>query len=37
MILGSDLRYGDKKAGLKPRSDTILLVRLDARPAGDRR
>jgi LCP family protein required for cell wall assembly len=30
MILGSDLRYGDKKAGLKPRSDTILLVRLDA-------
>jgi polyisoprenyl-teichoic acid--peptidoglycan teichoic acid transferase len=30
MILGSDLRYGDRKAGLKPRSDTILLVRLDA-------
>jgi LCP family protein required for cell wall assembly len=30
MILGSDLRYGDKRAGLKPRSDTILLVRLDA-------
>jgi LCP family protein required for cell wall assembly len=29
MILGSDIRYGDKKAGLKPRSDTIILVRLD--------
>ena len=29
MILGSDGRYGDKKAGLKPRSDTIILVRLD--------
>ena len=30
MILGSDQRYGDRKAGLKPRSDTIILVRLDA-------
>jgi LCP family protein required for cell wall assembly len=29
MILGSDRRYGDKKQGLKPRSDTVLLVRLD--------
>ena len=29
MILGSDMRYGDKKAGLKPRSDTMILVRLD--------
>ena len=29
MILGSDRRYGDKEAGLKPRSDTIILVRLD--------
>ena len=29
MILGSDRRYGDREAGLKPRSDTILLVRLD--------
>jgi polyisoprenyl-teichoic acid--peptidoglycan teichoic acid transferase len=29
MILGSDIRFGDKKAGLKPRSDTIILVRLD--------
>jgi polyisoprenyl-teichoic acid--peptidoglycan teichoic acid transferase len=29
MILGSDERYGDKKAGAKPRSDTIILVRLD--------
>jgi LCP family protein required for cell wall assembly len=29
MILGSDQRYGDRKLGLKPRSDTILLVRLD--------
>jgi LCP family protein required for cell wall assembly len=31
MILGSDARYGDKKAGAKPRSDTIILVRLDPR------
>jgi LCP family protein required for cell wall assembly len=30
MILGSDQRYDDKKLDLKPRSDTILLVRLDA-------
>ena len=29
LILGSDERYADKKAGLKPRSDTILLVRAD--------
>jgi LCP family protein required for cell wall assembly len=29
MILGSDQRYGDKKLGIKPRSDTIILVRLD--------
>ncbi len=29
MILGSDVRAGDKEAGLKPRSDTIILVRLD--------
>jgi polyisoprenyl-teichoic acid--peptidoglycan teichoic acid transferase len=29
MILGSDRRFGDKEAGIKPRSDTILLVRLD--------
>ena len=29
MILGSDIRYGDKKAGVKPRSDTMILVRLD--------
>jgi polyisoprenyl-teichoic acid--peptidoglycan teichoic acid transferase len=29
MILGSDIRYGDRKAGLKPRSDTMILVRLD--------
>jgi polyisoprenyl-teichoic acid--peptidoglycan teichoic acid transferase len=27
LILGSDQRYGDHKRGLKPRSDTILLVR----------
>jgi LCP family protein required for cell wall assembly len=31
LILGSDARYADKKAGLKPRSDTILLVRADPR------
>jgi LCP family protein required for cell wall assembly len=30
MILGTDGRYGDKKLGLKARSDTIVLVRLDA-------
>ena len=29
MILGSDRRFGDKKAGIPPRSDTIILVRLD--------
>jgi LCP family protein required for cell wall assembly len=29
MILGSDIRAGDAEAGLKPRSDTIILVRLD--------
>jgi LCP family protein required for cell wall assembly len=29
MILGSDRRASDRKLGLKPRSDTILLVRLD--------
>ncbi|HEX6021951.1 MAG TPA: LCP family protein [Solirubrobacter sp.] len=29
LILGSDERYGDKKLGFKPRSDTILLVRVD--------
>ncbi len=29
MVLGSDLRYVDKKNGIKPRSDTIILVRLD--------
>ena len=29
MILGSDQRYGDEELGIKPRSDTIILVRLD--------
>jgi LCP family protein required for cell wall assembly len=29
MVLGSDRRFGDKKLGIKPRSDTIILVRLD--------
>ena len=29
MIIGSDRRYGDKKAGIPPRSDTMILVRLD--------
>jgi polyisoprenyl-teichoic acid--peptidoglycan teichoic acid transferase len=28
-VLGSDRRYADKKAGIPPRSDTIILVRLD--------
>ena len=29
LLLGSDARYDDKKLGLKPRSDTMLLVRAD--------
>jgi LCP family protein required for cell wall assembly len=29
LILGSDQRYADRKNGRKPRSDTILLVRVD--------
>jgi len=29
LLLGSDERYDDKKLGVKPRSDTILLVRVD--------
>jgi LCP family protein required for cell wall assembly len=29
LLLGSDARYEDKKIGLKPRSDTMLLVRAD--------
>ena len=29
LLLGSDARYEDKKQGLKPRSDTMLLVRAD--------
>ena len=29
LLLGSDERYGDDKLGLKPRSDTMLLVRAD--------
>ena len=29
MVLGSDMRYADRELGLKPRSDTIILVRLD--------
>jgi LCP family protein required for cell wall assembly len=29
MIAGSDRRHGDKKLGLKPRSDTLILVRID--------
>ena len=36
MILGSDQRYGDKKLGLKPRSDTIILVRARPGQGGDR-
>jgi polyisoprenyl-teichoic acid--peptidoglycan teichoic acid transferase len=28
MIAGSDRRHGDKKLGLKPRSDTMILVRI---------
>jgi polyisoprenyl-teichoic acid--peptidoglycan teichoic acid transferase len=29
LVLGSDRRFADKKMGIKPRSDTIILVRLD--------
>jgi LCP family protein required for cell wall assembly len=29
LIAGSDRRHGDKKLGLKPRSDTIILMRID--------
>jgi LCP family protein required for cell wall assembly len=29
LLLGTDQRYSDRKAGIKPRSDTILLVRVD--------
>jgi polyisoprenyl-teichoic acid--peptidoglycan teichoic acid transferase len=29
LIAGSDRRHGDKKLGLKPRSDTIILIRID--------
>jgi polyisoprenyl-teichoic acid--peptidoglycan teichoic acid transferase len=29
MVAGSDRRHGDKKLGLKPRSDTIILIRID--------
>jgi LCP family protein required for cell wall assembly len=29
LLLGSDQRYADRKLGLKPRSDTMLLVRVN--------
>ena len=29
LVLGSDRRFGDTKAKIRPRSDTIILVRLD--------
>jgi LCP family protein required for cell wall assembly len=29
MLIGSDLRHGDKELGLPPRADTIMLARLD--------
>jgi polyisoprenyl-teichoic acid--peptidoglycan teichoic acid transferase len=31
LVLGSDQRYQDKKLGLKPRSDTMLLIRINPR------
>jgi LCP family protein required for cell wall assembly len=31
LLVGSDRRYGDKKLGLKSRSDTIILIRVDAK------
>jgi polyisoprenyl-teichoic acid--peptidoglycan teichoic acid transferase len=30
LLVGSDRRWGDKKLGLKARSDTMMLVRIDA-------
>jgi len=29
LVLGSDRRYGDRRAGIPPRSDSMLVVRLD--------
>src|SRR4051794_8804702 len=29
LLVGSDRRHGDKKLGIRPRSDTIMVVRLD--------
>lgn len=29
LLIGADTRKGDKKLGLKPRSDTMMMVRLD--------
>jgi LCP family protein required for cell wall assembly len=29
LVLGSDRRWGDRSSGVKPRSDTIILIRLD--------
>lgn len=29
LLIGADTRKGDKKLGLKPRSDTMMLVRMD--------
>ena len=34
LIAGSDRRHGDRKLGLRPRSDTIILMRVDPRPEG---
>ena len=31
LVLGSDRRYGDKRAGIPPRSDSMLVIRLDPR------
>jgi polyisoprenyl-teichoic acid--peptidoglycan teichoic acid transferase len=29
LVLGSDQRYGDHQKGIRPRSDTLMLIRLD--------
>lgn len=29
LVLGSDRRFGDKKAGIPPRSDSMMVIRLD--------
>jgi LCP family protein required for cell wall assembly len=34
LMIGSDERFGDRKAGLKPRSDTMILARVNPKTKG---